>query len=101
MLNINIVQGGEPLTEARQLKRLVNAMGGINRKEVNDKTNFLVTTNLKSTKYINATGIYDIPVLKRQSLLDAWERRNDTNFRFDDKKFYQKYIYKVRLFKFF
>ena len=97
MLNINIVQGGQPLKEAKQLKRLVNAMGGIERKEVNEKANFLVTTNLKSSKYISATGVYDIPVLKRQSLFDAWENRNDPNFRFDSKKFYEQYRYKVKL----
>ena len=84
------------MKEQKQLKRLVNAMGGIERREVNEKANFLVTTNLKSTKYNNATGVYDIPVLKRQSLIDAWERRNDPNFRFDSKQFYEQYIYKVR-----
>ena len=44
---------------------------------------------------MSATGVYDIPVLTRQALYDAWERRNDQHFRFDQRQFYEQYVYKV------
>ena len=52
-----------------------------------------VTTNLKSTKYDRANA-FDIPVIKRQSIYDAWEQRANPKFEFNDK-FYRKYIYDV------
>ena len=53
-----------------------------------------MTTNLKSTKYDRANA-FDIPVIKRQSIYDAWEQRANPKFEFNDK-FYKKYIYDVR-----
>ena len=55
-----------------------------------------VTTNLKSTKYDRANA-FDIPVIKRQSIYDAWEQRANPKFEFNDK-FYKKYIYDVSIF---
>ena len=52
-----------------------------------------VTTNLKSTKYDRANA-FDIPVIKRQSIYDAWEQRANPKFEFNEK-FYRKYIYDV------
>ena len=93
--NINFVQGGAPLDESRRLKRFINALGGCQRAQVDEKTHFLVTTNLKSSKYNSATGVYDIPVLERRALYDAWDKRNDAQFRFDQRHFYEQYVFKV------
>ena len=48
---------------------------------------------MKSTKYDRANA-FDIPVIKRQSIYDAWEQRANPKFEFNDK-FYKKYIYDV------
>ena len=58
-----------------------------------------VTTNLKSTKYDRANA-FDIPVIKRQSIYDAWKQRANPKFEFNDK-FYKKYIYDVSIFEIF
>ena len=58
-----------------------------------------MTTNLKSTKYDRANA-FDIPVIKRQSIYDAWKQRANPKFEFNDK-FYKKYIYDVSIFEIF
>jgi len=87
----NFVQGGNPQEETYLLKRYIRSLGGQCRQNIDEKATFLVTTNLKSTKYDRANA-FDIPVIKRQSIYDAWEQRANPKFEFNDK-FYKKYIY--------
>ena len=121
--NLSFVLGGENGRIRQKLQKQIRYMGGLVRENVDHKTNFLgmrfyyfyhfeaylcinkssnsaftikrvtVTTNLKSTKYNHATAM-DIPVLKRESVSEAWQQRTDKQFKFE-KMFYEPFRYQV------
>jgi RhoGEF, Guanine nucleotide exchange factor for Rho/Rac/Cdc42-like GTPases len=97
MQNIVIcITGFRNKQETMKLIDITKHMGGKLRKEMNYQVTHLIANCVSGEKYKYAMG-FRVPVLTKEFVLSAWEKRYDVNFKADEPSFMNQY--KLKLFQ--
>uniref|UniRef100_A0A8D9E2I1 Protein ECT2 n=2 Tax=Cacopsylla melanoneura TaxID=428564 RepID=A0A8D9E2I1_9HEMI len=97
MQNIVIcITGFRNKQETLRLIDMVKHMGGKIRKEMNYQVSHLIANCVSGDKYKYAMA-FRVPVLTKEFVLNAWEKRYEANFKANESSFMNQY--KLKLFQ--
>lgn len=82
--------------ETLKLIDMVKHMGGKVRKEMNYQVTHLIANCVSGEKYKYAMG-FRVPVVTKEFVLNAWEKRQEVNFKANESSFMNQY--KLKLFQ--
>lgn len=86
-----VVVGGHPKLEYEQAIMLAKHLGALVKDQISTKIAYLLTTNLRSSKFTNAMK-FDVPAINRKIVFDLWAQKDDPSLTLS-ASFIEKYQY--------